>query len=175
MIGRPRLARVVELHHDRQVLLVIALAAAWGFVVLADLVGSMSYLGLLLVLLASLLIIGDSDGIAGALLLGALVWQWISSRPPADTWWSLPAAWLLLLAFAAVALLAAGPDGAAVPREQLVSWLRRVGAVAAVTALVAVVGLTATPLAGPLLSYAAVLALVALAVAGVLALRRRDP
>ncbi|NNG39461.1 hypothetical protein HJ588_09275 [Flexivirga sp. ID2601S] len=129
-------------------------------------------LGLLMVALATLAVAGDSDGLSGALLLIALVWQWISSRPPTDTWWSLLAAWLLLVAFASVALLSSAPDAAAIPRKQLLTWLRRVGVVAAATALVAVVGRTASPLTGPLLPYAATLALLALAATGVALARR---
>jgi hypothetical protein len=170
----PRMSRIAELHRDRAAATGIALLAAWVFVILADVVGRMSLLGLLAIILASLAVFASSDSYAGLLLLGAMVLQWVTSGLNATTWWAIPAAWLLLIAHVAVTLAASGPDQAPIPPPVRALWCARSAVVGAVTTLVGVLALLIEPAGNGFPRYAGPAAVLVLVVAVLWLIRFAD-
>lgn len=161
----PRMERIVHLHRDRTVALATALAAAFLLLIMTDVAGSMSWYGLAATVLAGSILLGNSDSFAGLIVLLAMVLQWLTSGMDPGTWWVVPAAWLLLIAHVAMALVSAGPDQAPIPRAILALWVPRTVLVGLVTTLVAVVALLIEPTNDQPLRYGAIVALLALIVA----------
>lgn len=167
----PRVERIIALHRDRAIAVGVALGAALLLLVLTDAAGSFSWLGLIATIVAGSIVLGNSDNLAGLILLGAMVLQWLVSGVDAGSWWALPAAWLLLLAHVAVALAASGPDQAPIPRSVLAVWLPRTVLVGVATTVVGALALLIEPTNDELLPYGVAGALIALVVA-VLVLNR---
>lgn len=167
----PRMERIAQLHRDRAVALAVALGAALLLLVGTDIISGFSWLGLLLTLAGASIVLGNSDSLSGLILLGAMVVQWLTSGMSAGTWWSLPAALLLLIAHVAVALAAGGPDQAPIPRTVLALWLPRTMLVALATVMVGILTLLIEPTNDELLPYGVALALIALAIAVLVLIR----
>jgi len=167
----PRMERIVELHRDRAIALAVAIGAALLLLVMTDIAGAMTWIGLVLTLAAGSIVLGNSDSLAGLILLGAMVVQWLMSGMAAGSWWVLPAAWLLLLAHVAVALVASGPDQAPIPRAVLARWVPRTLLVGLATTAVGALALLIEPTNDELLPYGVTAVLLAL-IAAVLVLIR---
>lgn len=167
----PRMERIAQLHRDRAVAIAVALAAAWLLCLITDIAGSLTWFGLLATILATVVVLGNSDSLAGLILLGAMILQWWLADPGVGSWWVVPAAWLILTAHVAVALTASGPDQAPIPRPVLASWVPRTILVGLATTVVAILGLLIEPTNKSLTSYGVAVALLAL-VAAVLVLIR---
>ncbi|MFC6705976.1 hypothetical protein [Flexivirga alba] len=170
----PRMDRIVQLHRDRMLALAVALTAAVLLLVMTDLVGSMSWYGLVATLAAGSVVLGNSDSFAGLILLCAMVLQWITTGVDAGSWWVLPAAWLLLVAHVAVALTASGPDQAPIPRAILALWVPRTILVGLATTAVAALALLIEPTNHQLIPYGVAAVLIALVVAVVVMIRLTD-
>ncbi len=170
----PTMDRIVQLHRDRMIALATALAAAALLVVMSDLAGTTSWYGLVAVLAAGSVVLGDSDSFAGLILLCAMVLQWLTTGMGAGSWWVLPAAWLLLVAHVAVALAASGPDPAPIPRAVLALWVPRTLLVGLATTAVAVLALLIEPTNDQLIPYGVAGVLIALVVAVVVMIRLTD-
>lgn len=167
----PRMERIVELHRHRAAALAVALGAALLWLVGSDLIGRFSWLGLLATLVGGSILLSNSDSLAGLILLAAMLVQWLTSGMGADTWWSLPAALLLLIAHSAAALVAGGPDQAPIPRSVLALWLPRMVLVGLATLLVGVLTLLIEPTNEELLPYGVAGCLLALAIAVLVLIR----
>lgn len=167
----PRMERIVALHRDRAIALGAAISAAVLLLVMTDVAGSMTWIGLVLTLAAGSVVLGNSDSLAGLILLGAMVVQWLLSGMSAGSWWVLPAAWLLLVAHVAIALVASGPDQAPIPRPVLAVWVPRTVLVGLVTTAVGVLALLIEPTNEQLLPYGVPAALLALSAAVLVLIR----
>ena len=167
----PRMERIVALHRDRAIALGAANSAAVLLLVMTDVAGSMTWIGLVLTLAAGSVVLGNSDSLAGLILLGAMVVQWLLSGMSAGSWWVLPAAWLLLVAHVAIALVASGPDQAPIPRPVLAVWVPRTVLVGLVTTAVGVLALLIEPTNEQLLPYGVPAALLALSAAVLVLIR----
>ncbi|HWC20672.1 MAG TPA: hypothetical protein VG502_00105 [Flexivirga sp.] len=167
----PRMERIVQLHRDRVNAMATALLAAFLLLVITDVAGTMSWYGLAATLVAGLVVLGNSDSFSGLLLLAAMVLQWLTSGMDAGSWWVIPAAWLLLVAHVAVALVASGPDQAPIPRAILAVWVPRTILVGLATTLVAALTLLIEPTNNELMPYGATAALLALIVAVLVMIR----
>lgn len=161
----PRLDRIAQLHRHRATGIAIALGAALLLLVITDIAGDMTWIGLLATIVAGIVLLSDSDSFAGLLLLGAMVLQWVTSGMAADSWWVIPAAWLLLIAHVAVAVVGAGPQQAPIPRAIPAQWMTRTLLVGVATTVVAAVALIIAPSSDQHLQYGAAVALGALVVA----------
>ncbi|MGN6412911.1 hypothetical protein [Flexivirga sp.] len=167
----PRMERIVQLHRDRAIAIATALLAALALLAVTDVVGSMSWYGLAATLLAGVVVLADSDSFAGLLLLVAMALQWLTSGMAADSWWVIPAAWLVLVAHVTIALVASGPDQAPIDRTIVSVWLARTITVGLATTAVAVVALTIAPTNDRSLPYGAAFALGGLIVAVLVLIR----
>lgn len=161
----PRMERIVQLHHDRAIAVATALLAALLLLIMTDVVGGMSWYGLVATLAAGSVVLASSDSFAGLLLLAAMALQWLTSGMAADSWWVIPAAWLVLVAHVAIALAASGPDQAPIPRAVVSVWFSRTVMVGLATTVVAIVALTIAPTNDRSLPYGAAIALGGLIVA----------
>lgn len=172
----PRVDRIMVLHRDRTIALVTALAAAALLLIMTDLVGAMTWWGLLATLVAGWVLLGDSDSFAGLVLLAAMILQWVLSGMDTVSWWVVPAAWLLLIAHVAITLAASGPDQAAIPRVVLAVWVPRTAIVGMATTVVAALALLIEPASSELIPYGVAAALVAVIVAVLVMIRlTEDP
>lgn len=167
----PRMERIVQLHRDRAIAIGIALGSALLLLIVTDGAGSMSWFGLLLTLAAGTVVLGNSDSFSGLLLLVAMVVQWTTSGMDAQSWWVLPAAWLVLIAHVAIALVSSGPDQAPIPRGVLTVWVPRTLLVGGATTAVALVVLLIEPTNDQRLPYAAAAVLIGLVVAVLVLIR----
>lgn len=167
----PRMERIAQLHRQRAAALAAALLAAVLLLVMTDLAGSMTWIGLVAAVVAGSIVLGNSDSFAGFALSSAMVVQWVASGIGPGSWWILPAAWLLLIAHVAVALAASGPDQAPIPREVVSRWVPRTALVGLATTCVGVLALLIEPTNSDVMPYGVTLALFAL-LAAVLVLIR---
>lgn len=167
----PRMERIVELHRDRVVALAAALGAAVLLLVMTDVVGHLTWVGLVLTLIAGSILLGNSDSYSGLILLCAMVVQWLSSGMDAGSWWALPGAWLLLTAHAAVTLVASGPDQAPIPRSVLALWVPRTVLVGLATTVVGILALLIEPTNEEFLPYGVAVVLIALVIAVLVLIR----
>lgn len=136
--------RLAVLDRTRIAAYLAAATAALAFVGCATAAGHFVLWGTLLVVLGWLGALVDGSAAGLVLFAGALVLDWIVSKPPPSTWWVLPATALLAVVWSVCVLAGAGPHAAALPADLVRVWLARTALLAAGCCLLGAIVLALT-------------------------------
>lgn len=163
--------RLGVLHRDRLLAYLAVAVAAFAFVGCGAAAGGLAVIGVAAVVLGMVAVVVDGSAGAAALLLTALIFDWVISVPVAETWWTLPAVAALILAWSGSALAGSGPHEARLSPALVRAWLIRtaivvLGCLAVGAAALSLVGIGQidTPLIAALALLATAAAVVGLSV-----------